>query len=164
MRSRRSGFASPPDGNRPRAGRAAHPRRAGRAGPARAVPLRFEPTDKATWSDHRLQHKDPEQVGRELRSEGKTTDAKRNGLADALVALLEFLGSFLDLAAKSWLQRGPEFERGADQRLFLGHRYVGVGPRLGKQPQGLVVRQPVDLAPSGAVRGRRDDDLLGKQR
>src|SRR5271157_5921018 len=130
MRSRRSGFASPPDGNRPRAGRAAHPRRAGRAGPARAVPLRFEPTDKATWSDHRLQHEDPEQVGRVLRGEGESTDAKRNGLANALMALLEFLGAFFDLAAKSWLQRGPEFERGVNQLVFLGHWYVGVGLRL----------------------------------
>ena len=55
------------------------------------------------------------------------------------MAPLEFLGSFLDLAAKSWLQRGPEIECGDDQLSFLGHRNVGIGPRLGKQPQGLVV-------------------------
>src|SRR5271157_5730426 len=133
MRSRRSGSASPPGGNRPRAGQATHPRRAGRAGPARAVPLRFEPTDRATWSDHRLQHEEPKQVGRVLRGEGESTNAQRNGLADALMALLELLGAFFDLAAKSWLQRGPEIECDVNQLSFLGHRNVGIGPRLSKQ-------------------------------
>ncbi len=82
-----------------------------------------------------------------MRGEGESTDAQRNGLADALMAFLEFRGAFFDLAAKRWLQRGPVIECGVDQLSFLGHRNVGVGLRLGKQPQGLVVRQPFALPP-----------------
>ncbi len=111
-----------------------------------------------------MQHEDPEQVGRVLRGEGESTNAQRNGLADALVALLELLGAFFDLVAHGGTERGPEIECDVDQLSFLGHRNVGVGPRLGKQPQGLIVRQPVDLSSSRAVSRPRDDDLFGKQR
>ena len=77
---------------------------------------------------------------------GGNCGARESPRTPSATALRTRLWLFSSSLARSSIWRrtacssvGQRSSCGVDQLSFLGHRYVGVGPRLGKQPQGLVV-------------------------